>query len=249
MTAMIEPQASAKLFSGIVLVGSADSIIYQATFGYAHVDQNVLNHPDTQFGIGSVTKLFTSIITQQLVSEKKIDLDDRVEKYIPGFPKGPGNRMVKVGHLLNHRSGIPHRVTDSKEEVLWLSPQDIVDKVKETKLLFKPGKQRLYSSAGFTVLARIIEMVEEMPFDKVISERIFDPAKMNASVSPIENAEIENRAASYFLETAQNKLDITEATYKNLSYLTGAGSVFSTAEDLFKIHGSIQKRSFWNRII
>ncbi len=241
VTEMIEPHAAKQLFSGVVLIGSGDSIIYHEAFGYADMAFESFNRMDTRFSIGSITKLFTSIITQQLVAERKIDLEHPVEKYISGFPKGPGNRVVKISHLLNHRSGIPHRVTGSDEELMWLSAKDIVEKVKDTTLLFRPGKERLYSSAGYTVLARVIEMAEEKPFDQVVSERIFDLAGMKSSISVAKYTIVEAGATSYFLRTRGGELALTAAPDKKLSYLTGAGSVYSTAEDLFKFRNALTK--------
>jgi beta-lactamase family protein len=49
--------------------------------------------------------------------------------------------------------------------------RSVVEFVKARGLLFEPGTQELYSSAGYTALARVVEVVEGKPFDDVLASK------------------------------------------------------------------------------
>src|SRR5215204_3616467 len=72
-----------KQFSGVVVASENGKIIYEKAFGMANADFNIPNQPNTRIGIASITKLMTVVILNCLIEEKKISLEDKLEKYIP----------------------------------------------------------------------------------------------------------------------------------------------------------------------
>jgi len=61
----------------------------------------------TIYGIGSVSKVFTSTAVLLLVDEGKIDLDEPVTTYVPEFKMADERyKQITVRILLNHSSGI-----------------------------------------------------------------------------------------------------------------------------------------------
>ena len=71
-----------------VLVAQNGDIIYQKGFGYADIEKKIPVTPDTKFKIGSVSKQFTAAAILKLQEEGKIKIEDKLSKYIPGFPRG-----------------------------------------------------------------------------------------------------------------------------------------------------------------
>src|SRR5688572_13676644 len=171
-------EAQAGLLSGVILVARGDRILLQRAYGFAGWELRAPATATTRFGIGSITKVMTEIVVEMLAAEARLDLDAPVSRYLGSFPSGPKGGLVTIRHLVNHRSGVPHRVTNEIEETLPLHPLDIVERVRAKGLLFEPGAQELYSSAGFSCLARVIELIEGKPFDAVLRDRIFRPASM-----------------------------------------------------------------------
>lgn len=242
--ALVVPQAEAEFFSGVILVARGKQILFQRAYGFANWELRVSNSPSTRFGIASITKPMTEALVQFLAKAGRIDLDAPVERYLPGFPKGPEGSAPTVRHLLAHRSGVPHRVTDPIDETQPLHPSDIVERIKATGLLFEPGTRRLYSSAGFTCLARVIEIVEGKPFESLLAERVFRPAGMTDSVSETGQRLMPRRAAPHRLGTDGRKVVVKKAPYKDLRFLTGAGSVYTTARDLLKFVRTVKTGVF-----
>ena len=104
--------------------------------------------------------------------------------------------------------------------------------MKKTGLQFEPAAETLYSSAGYTVLARIIEIVEQKPFAQVLAEKIFRPAGMTTATDETSQRLMPGRVMPYQFSAGEGKLVVASAPYKDLTFLTGAGSVYATAEDL-----------------
>ena len=229
---LIREEADARLFSGVFLLAHGDRVVLQRGYGFADWERLVPNTPTTRFGIGSITKSMTDLAIARLVSEGRLDLDTPVSKYLGDFPKGPNGGVVTVRHLMTHRSGIPWRVTTEMEETQTLHPADIVDRVRKQGLLFEPGTKELYSSAGYTVLARVIEVIEGKPIEAVLRERIFAPGGMTLATDETGQRLMPRRALPYRLGAQADTVAVFSGPYKDFSFLAGAGSVFATDEDL-----------------
>ena len=72
---------------------------------------------ETRFNVGSVTKTVTSALTVKLAEEKRLNLDDYVQKYLPEYKYSD----VKIINLLTHTAGYvsqkvgwPENVTENK---------------------------------------------------------------------------------------------------------------------------------------
>jgi CubicO group peptidase (beta-lactamase class C family) len=223
----ITPFAKANHFSGVVLAEKNGKLIFEKAFGLASVEHNVPNRLNTRFGIASINKPMTYVVLLRLIEEGKIGINDKLSKYIPDFPSSDKITIEMIGR---HRSGIPHRVMPAEEETIRYTPAAFVEKVKKAKLEFEPGTDDLYSSAGYAVLARVLEIASGKPFAQLLQEYVFDPAGMNDSMDYDSTKIIKNEARSYLLETG----GYSAAAIKDYSFLVGAGSVFSTARDLYK---------------
>ncbi|HKF44057.1 MAG TPA: serine hydrolase domain-containing protein [Thermoanaerobaculia bacterium] len=229
---LIEPQSRADLFSGAILVQRGDRAVFQRAYGFASWELRVANSEHTRFGIGSITKPMTDALVSLLVKQNRLNPRARVEQYIPGFPRGPGGGQPTIDQLLKHTAGVPHRVTTPAEEMLPLHPADIVERVKARGLLFEPGSRELYSSAGYTCLARVIEVIEGRPFDDALAESVFKPAQMNFAVGETGPRLMPDRALPFVLRAGRVGPAVEAAPYKDLRFLAGAGSVYATPADL-----------------
>jgi CubicO group peptidase (beta-lactamase class C family) len=237
-------EARAGLLSGVILVARGDRILLQRGYGFASWELRAPTTAATRFGIGSITKVMTEIVVEMLAAEGRLDLDAPVSRYLGSFPSGPKGRLVTIRHLVNHRSGVPHRVTNEMEETLPLHPSDIVERVRAKGLLFEPGTQELYSSAGFSCLARVIQLIEGKPFDAVLRDRIFRPASMATTSGESGQQLMPQRALPHRLGAGAGAVVVASAQYKNLGFLTGAGSVYATAEDLLRFARGLRNGVF-----
>jgi CubicO group peptidase (beta-lactamase class C family) len=242
--ALAAAEADVGLLSGVIVVARGDRILLQRAYGFASWELRAPATAATRFGIGSITKLMTETLVDVLVAEGRLDLDAPASRYLGTFPAGPKGGTVTIRHLLDHRAGVPHRVTSAMEETLSLHPTDIVERVRTKGLLFEPGTQELYSSAGFTCLAGVIERIEGKPFDTVLRDRIFRPASMEASSGETGQQLMSQRALPHRLGADGGAVVVASAPSKHLGFLTGAGSVYATAEDLVRFARALRNGVF-----
>jgi CubicO group peptidase (beta-lactamase class C family) len=237
-------EAKAGLLSGVILIARGDRILLQRAYGFASWELRAPVTSATRFGIASITKPMTETVVEVLAAEGRLDLDAPVSRYLGSFPAGPKGGRVTIRHLVNHRSGVPHRVTSGTEETLPLRPSDIVERVRAKGLLFEPGTQELYSSAGFSCLARVVELIEGKPFDAVLRDRIFQPASMATASGETGEQLMPDRALPHRLGAGAGAVAVASAPYKHLGFLTGAGSVYATAEDLLRFARALRNGVF-----
>ncbi len=223
----IKPFADARHFSGVVLASENGGVIYEKAFGWAEAAHQVVNKPNTRFSVASITKPMTVVILARLVEQKKIAQQDMLNKYIADFPKGD---KISIEMLARHRSGIPHRVTKPEEETIAYTQAEMVEKIKKTALVFEPGSDTLYSSAGYTTLARVLEIASGKSYSELLKEHVFTPAGMNDSVNFNSENILLYQSDDYLLDTN----GYINAPLIDFSFLVGAGSVFSTAKDVHR---------------
>ncbi|HJZ68999.1 MAG TPA: serine hydrolase [Blastocatellia bacterium] len=230
--AFIKPFAAGNQFSGVVLASESGKVIYEKAFGLANADYKILNQVNTRIGIASITKYMTTVVLTRLIENKKTSLADKLSKYIPDFPNGD---KITIEMLARHRSGIPHRVMPPEMESVAYTSAEFIEKVKQAKLAFEPGTARLYSSAGYSVLARTLEIASGKTYSQLLQEYVFTPAGMTDSVDFDGEAVIERRAQDYYLSPN----GLVNVPIKNYSFLVGAGSVFGTARDVYRFAEAI----------
>lgn len=223
----LKPFAAANQFSGQVLAAENGRVIYEKAFGLANADFRIPNQLNTRIGIASITKYMTTVILVRMVESHKMAISDPLSKYIPDFPSGD---KITIEMLARHRSGIPHRVMPPEAESVAYTSAEFIEKVKQSKLAFAPGTNSLYSSAGYAVLARVLEIVSGKNYSQLLQEYVFGPAGMADSVEFDGEAVMERRAQDYYLSPE----GLVNVPLKNYSFLVGAGSVFSTAHDVYR---------------
>jgi CubicO group peptidase (beta-lactamase class C family) len=214
--------------AGQLVVARGGTVIAERNWGLANRETGTPIDADTRINVASITKPMTWTVAHMLIDEGKLSESDSVTKWIPGFHS---DQPMTVGDLLAHRSGIPHRVTTEEQESQLMQPADLVELARTAKLEFEPGSKASYSSAGYTVLARILELASGESYAQLMKERLFDPLGMTHTFHPDSRAVIPHRALSYIPGLS----GIENAPLKDMSFLAGAGSLYSTARDLMRM--------------
>lgn len=213
-----------------VLVAKDGKILYKKGFGFADMDKKVPVSPETKFRIGSVTKQFTAAAILKLQEEKRLQVSDKLSKYIPDFPRG---EEVTLHHLLTHTSGI-HSYTGKGDFLAkvtsTITNEELLKYFRDDPYDFGPGEQWRYNNSGYFLLGYIIEKVSGKSYDQYLKENFFDPLKMTSTGVHASTLALDNEARGYM-----NTAGIyANALNWDMSWAGGAGALYSTLEDLYR---------------
>ena len=163
-----------KKFNGNVLVASQGQELLRKTYNIAGQSDSLRVAPDSHFIIASVSKLFIKYGVLVLVQQGRLGLQDPISKFLPDFPRG---RDITVAHLLNHQSGLPRELRNHKQ-LDHVSLVRTIELAKQEALLFEPGTRTQYSSVGFFVLHRLVDLASPHGYTAFVQHDILRPFGM-----------------------------------------------------------------------
>ncbi|GGU88949.1 serine hydrolase domain-containing protein [Kitasatospora aureofaciens] len=194
--------------------------------------------PDGRFRIGSATKTFVATTLLQLVGDRRLDLDDRLECLLPGVV--PNSTAITVRQLLDHTSGVANYTQDPAFEPNdpdWLtdrrfqpySLQDLVDIANRYPPAFPPGQDWAYSNTNFVLIGMIIEKLTGHSWQEEVTRRIIRPLHLTGTTMPGNSPFVPGPHAHGYLRTATGPVDVT---LLDPSMAGSAGAGISTTADL-----------------
>jgi CubicO group peptidase (beta-lactamase class C family) len=163
---------------GVLLVSSADSVIFFQAYGYANKFSGRQMSKDTIFDLASFTKpLATSLAIVKLVSQKKLELNQPLGSILSQF-NHTDKKAVSVENLLYHNSGLPDYRPYYKV-LSKLEPDQRKDAIRallvKEPLINAPGREVMYSDIGFMILCWVIEQVTGSRLDRFVTDEIYNP--------------------------------------------------------------------------
>lgn len=255
---------------GVVgLIARRGQIVYHKSFGHRDVEAKVPMSNDVIFRIASMTKPIASVALMMLWEEGRFLLRDPVAEYLPGFadmkvavPVKPGDdargpyktvaaeKAITIQHLLTHTAGLanPYRgVTSDLYNELRQNRKpngtvgDYVAQLARLPLNFEPGERWEYGPAT-DVVGRLVEVLSGMTLDEYLSEKIFEPLRMQDTHFYLPSEKLPRFASLYRPSDGgkivlQEKADESSRWVKEPhAYFSGAGGLVSTTSDYFRFH-------------
>ncbi|PFQ42572.1 penicillin-binding protein [Bacillus cereus] len=147
----------------------------------------------TPFVIGSISKSLTALAIVKLIEDKKIKLEDPVQRYLPWFKlKYPQiSSTITIQHLLTHTSGISTYeglALSDKQSKSSTALKENVMKLSNVKLTAPPGGKYQYSNANYIVLGALIEEVTNETYSSYMEKNVFQSLNMNGAAASKETA-------------------------------------------------------------
>jgi CubicO group peptidase (beta-lactamase class C family) len=162
-----------------VIVGRQGKTTGAHTFGRQHAGAGAPKiREDAIFLIASITKPIVGSGVLLLAERGQLSLDDRVERFVPGFGR-QGKHAVTIRNLLTHTSGLPDMLPQNTELRAANSPLSaFVEGTCQIGLDFPPGRGVQYQSMGFAMLGEIIHQVTGKTCANFLDEEFFAPLGM-----------------------------------------------------------------------
>lgn len=124
-------------------------------------------------------KPVTTAAVLQLWERGRLDLDDPVGRYLPGF--GAGKERVTLRHVLTHTGGFPMAGPGEPFD-RDLSYDEVIARITAHPAEWEPGtKAGYHPSTGWKVLGAIVEIIDGRPIDRYLAEEVLPAAGMTGS--------------------------------------------------------------------
>lgn len=221
-------------FMGSVAVSNNGEVIYTKSVGFADFENNVKATDNSKYRIGSISKTFTAVLILKAVEEKKLNLNQTIDKWFPTFKNA---KKITIEHLLRHRSGI-HNFTNDKDYLSWNTQPKTEEKMVEIIAKggsdFNPDSKAEYSNSNFVLLTYILEKTYGNSYSDLLEEYIAKPIGLSntyvfGKINPNNNESKSYRFAGTW--KVEPETDFTVPL--------GAGAIISTPTDLTKFSDAL----------
>lgn len=162
--------------------------------------------PDTLFQIGSISKIWTTVLAMQLIDEGRLSLDTRVVDVLPDFSIADAPDSTQgctIRHLMCHISGIEGDAFPDLGR-----GDDAVAKyvryISRFSARTKLGGPLSYSNGAFVVLGRVVEVLRGMTWDEAIQRYIVQPMGLHHVCTLPEDVLLHSSALGHHRAVATN---------------------------------------------
>jgi len=245
-----------KLAGIVTLVARQGKVVHAEKYGMQEIENERPIQLNTIFRMASMTKPLTSVAVMMLYEQGRLKLDDPVSKFIPAFAEtkvyatagklAQLDRPITIKDLLMHTSGITASAFGNspvhvmyREADLGSAPtlDDFVSRLASLPLLHQPGGSWSYGLST-DVLARVVEVVSGIPFDRFLVRQVIEPLKMYDTDFMVPKEKRGRFAALYKTENTDG-LKLVEAPtasefVKPPKFPRGNTGIVSTALDYFR---------------
>jgi len=219
-----------KLPGTFVRIIKEGKVVYNDQYGLIDIAKNKPVKEESLYRIFSMTKPVTAVAMMTLNDQGKLNLDDKVSKYIPEFSNTqvyknidgkhttkPQKKQLTIRHLLTHTSGIPYGWEWSYVDSIYNAKQhmrkdwtieEMTKDIATIPLKFQPGTQYNYG-LGIDVAGYIVEVVSGMKLDTYFKSAIFDPLGMDDTRFYVPK-EKQERLTELYTRDENDKLIVVE---------------------------------------
>jgi CubicO group peptidase (beta-lactamase class C family) len=189
---------------------------------------------DTVFEIGSITKVFTSLVLADMVLRGEVKLDDPVARFLPSTVKVPerDGRKITLLDLSNQVSGLPRmpdnfKPADMGDPYIDYSPAQMYEFLAKVQLARGIGEKYEYSNLGVGLLGHALALKAGMSYEELVRKRVLEPLGMNDTAMTLPDR-LKARLA------AGSGPNLSPVKNWNFDAIAGAGALRSTARDMLK---------------
>lgn len=261
--------------AGIVTVVSRDGHIVQlGEYGQRDIAGKKPMRADTIVRAYGLTEPVTAVAVMMLYEEGKLQLDDPIVAYLPQLaglqvlekqPNGkrarvPTRQPVTIRQLLTHTSGLsytfPAGVNFKRETVFGsnLTLAEMIPQLVKWPLVHQPGAGFTYGPS-YDVLARLVEVIAQQPFDQFLEQKIFRPLSMNDTGFHVPPEKRDRFAEVYAASGTQGTLNVaTKSAPHNerydpgSKYLSGSDGLVTTALDYWIFAQMLASRGEYDEV-
>lgn len=216
----------------------------QGGWVYARGKVDIVNdidfEPCNYSRVGSVTKLYTSVVVMKLYELEMLNLNDKIANYLNSetIEKITNGKTITIRQLLNHSSGIINYTSTISYGLDFLNTptqkaeiDDLLNYVKGKESYFTPGASHEYSNTNFVLLQMIIENITNKSLQENYKEIIFNPLDLNQTFFNPENPS-PNGSAKGYTDLYENETIVETTQFTGIGF--GDGGISTNIFDLHR---------------
>ena len=206
-------------------------IAYMKGFGVLEMDGNEKVDENTLFMIGSNTKAFTATAIAMLEHEGKCSLEDKVQRWLPGFTMKDQwvAKELNLTDILSHRIGMETFQGDFMYWTSNLTWDEVIEKFGKLTPMYGFRSKWGYTNAGFAIAGKCIGKISSMPWENFIDSYIIKPLEMDRTVT-LSTLIPSSKNAARPHTLVNGKLE--RIPYPIIDNLASAGSISSSVSDM-----------------
>lgn len=228
VAALVENKTLQAVSLGVIQPGGSIT----AHSGVLAASKPVAPDDRTLYEIGSISKVFTSLLLADAVVRGEVTLDTPIARLLPAdvVPPDHAGERITLRMLATHTSGLP-RIPAELSALNFTNPYATYDEadlwktLQHVKLDFEPGKKAGYSNLAAGLLGALLARNAGVTYAELLATRITRPLGMNDTVL-IPGEELRARFAPPFTSTG------LPWSYWDFKALAGAGGIRSTTADM-----------------
>jgi D-alanyl-D-alanine carboxypeptidase len=204
---------------------------YQNQTGFAYYDttgKKIKADAQTQYRVGSITKMFTATLIMHLIEQGKLSLTTPLSDF---YPEIKNAEAITIDHMLKHRSGLFNYTHDAAYSGYSSKPQNqaqMIARFSEFEPEFKPDRKFSYSNTNYMLLGYIIEEITRESYQTVLQKNIIDKLNLeNTHLGSVLNTD-KNQAQSFYF----SRSDWQNQKQRHMSTVIAAGAIISNPHDL-----------------
>jgi len=214
------------LFVGMIDENGIQQYYYgNKAIGEDPIDENTI------FEIGSVSKVFTSLLLADMIEKGELSLNDPIDKFLPEDVKTPSynERKITLLDLTTHASGLPRwpdgfPIQDINEQYEY-DRDELYDYLANVELSREIGSEYSYSNIGVSLLGHILSLQAGQSYEELLKERVLDRFEMeNTCVKKCDELR-DKFAKPSLLGFQMNEINLSDD-------LAGAGEIRSSGKDM-----------------
>lgn len=187
---------------------------------------------DTIFEIGSISKVFTSLLLADMVNRREAALNDPATEYLPESVRMPdrNGKPITLLDLAAHSSGLPNVPSnlsrkDPANPYADYSVDDLYEFLSGYTLPRDPGSAVEYSNLGAGLLGHVLSCLAGTDYETLVRRRITQPLGMADTAITLSSSQKERMA------TGHNGM-LAAVPNWDLPTLAGAGALRSSVNDM-----------------
>jgi CubicO group peptidase (beta-lactamase class C family) len=205
-------------------------VVVEKGYGVVEPDGKKVDE-HTLFMIASNSKLFTGTSLAMLQEEGKLNIDDKVSKYLPDFRlfEPTSSDLVTIRDVVSHRLGT---TTFQNDFTFWnstLTRKEIVARMSQMKPAGPFRQNYGYCNAGYVVAGEVILATSGQLWEDYVTTQILKPIGMNDSYALGESAPGQKNMAQPFTTVFGALKSIP---FDKIDNLGPATSMLSSAHDM-----------------